>query len=73
MALLRNEFTKVQLCVQCSVMESAVLTRDKVLHYLRRPVKFYSLSFRVIAMRRLFQRNKLLYYLELCPFTEYVS
>ena len=57
----------------CSVMASAALTRDRVLHYLLRQVKFYSLSFYVINIKRLFQRNKLLYYLERCPFTEYVD
>ena len=51
-------------CIQCSVMASAALTRDRVLHYLPRQVKFYSLSFRVIDIKRLFQRNKLLYYLK---------
>ena len=35
-------------CVQFSVMTSAVLTRDRVLHYLLRQVKSYSLSFHVI-------------------------
>ena len=45
--------------VQCSVMASAALTRDQVLHYLPRQVKFYSLSFYVIDIKRLFQRNKL--------------
>ena len=57
--------------VQGSVMASAAFTRDRVLHYLPRQVKFYSLSFHVIDMKRLFQRNKLLYYIERCPFTEY--
>ena len=33
-------------CVQCSVMASAALTRDRVRHYLPRRVKFDSLSFR---------------------------
>ena len=60
-------------CVQCFVMASAALIRDRVLHYLPRQVKFYSLSFRVIDIERLFQRNKLLYYLERYPFTEYVD
>ena len=50
-------------CVQCSVMASAVLTRDRVLHHLPRQVKFYFLSFHVIDIKRLFQRNKLLYVL----------
>ena len=44
-------------------MALAALTRDRVLHYLPRQVKFYSLSFRVIDIKRLFQRHKLLYYL----------
>ena len=60
-------------CSQYSVMASAVLTRDRVLHYLPRQVKFYFLSFHVIDIKRLFQCNKLLYYLEKCPFTEYVG
>ena len=47
-------------------MASAALTRDRVLHYLPRQVKFYSLSFHVIDIKRFFQRNKLLYYLERC-------
>ena len=51
-------------CVQCSVMESAALTRDRVLHYFLRQVKIYSRSFHVIDIKRLFRRNKLLYYLE---------
>ena len=59
-------------CVQCSVMASAALTRDRVLHYFPRQVKFYSLSFHAIDIKRLFQRNKLLYYFERSPFTEYV-
>ena len=54
-------------------MESAALTKDRVLHYLPRQVKFYSLSFHVIDIKRRFQRNKLLYYLERGPFTEYVG
>ena len=54
-------------------MASAAVTRDQVLHYLPLQVKFYSLSFYVIDIKRLFQRNKLLYYLEMCPFTEYVG
>ena len=45
--------------VHCSVMASAALTRDRVLHYLPRQVKFYSLSFHVIDIKRLLQRNKL--------------
>ena len=53
-------------CVQCSVMASAALTRDGVLHYFPGQVKFYSLSFHVIDIKHLFQRNKLLYYLEGC-------
>ena len=61
------------LCVQCSVMAAAALTRHRILHYLPRQVKFYFLSFHVIDIERFFQRNKLLYYLEKCPFTEYVD
>ena len=60
-------------CVQCSVMASAALTRYRVLHYIPCQVKFYSLSFHVIDIERLFQCNQLLYYLDRCPFTEYVS
>ena len=74
MALLRKEFTRAQhrghildvsvndnsFCVQCSVMASAAFTRDRVFYYLPRQVKFYSLSFHVIDIKRLFQRNKLL-------------
>ena len=60
-------------CVQCSVMASAALNRDRVLHHLPRQVKFYSLSFHEIDTKRLFQRNKLLDYLERCPFTKYVA
>ena len=51
-------------------MASAALARDRVLHYLPRQVKFYSLSSHVIDIKRLFQRNKLLYCLERSPFTE---
>ena len=47
-------------CVQCSVMTSDALTRDRVLHYLLRQVQFYSLSFHVIVIKRIFQRDKLL-------------
>ena len=50
-------------------MASAALTRDRVLHYLPCQVKFDSLSFHVIDINRLFQRNKLLSYLERCPFS----
>ena len=53
-------------------MASAALTRERILRYLPRQVKFYSLSSHVIDIKRLFQRNQLLYYLERCPFTEYV-
>ena len=60
-------------CVQCSVMASAALTRDRVSYYLSCQVKFYSLSFYVIDIKRLFQHNKLLYYLERCPITEYMG
>ena len=54
-------------------MAPAALTSDRVLHYLPRQVKFYSLSFYVIDIKRLFQRNILLYYFERYPFTEYVG
>ena len=74
MASLRKEFTIecstvhiLDVSVNASVMASTALTRDKVLHYLPRRVKFYFLSFHVIDIKRLFQRNKLLYYLEGCP------
>ena len=79
MALLKKEFTREQqtrrVC-ECqlflrSMMASAALTRDRVLHYLPRQVKFYSLSFHVIDIKRLLQRNGLLYFIEMCPFTEY--
>ena len=56
-----------------SVMASVALTRDRILHYLSRQVKFYSLSFHVTDIKRLFQRNKLLYFFERCSFTEYVG
>ena len=35
-------------------MASATLNRDQVLHYLRRQVKFYSISFNVIDIERRF-------------------
>ena len=60
-------------CIQCSVMASAALTSDRVLHYLPHQVKFYSLSFHLVDIKRLFHRNELFYYLERRPFTEYVS
>ena len=84
MALLRKEFTGAQhrshtrrVC-ECqiflrSVLSDAALSRDRVLHYLLRQVKFYSLSFHVMDIKCLFQCNKLLYYLERRPFTEYVG
>ena len=59
-------------CIQCSVVATAALARDRVLHYLPRQVKLYSLSFHVIDIKRLFQCNKLLYYFEKCNFIEYV-
>ena len=43
----------------------------RVSHYLPRQVKFYSLNFHVIDIKRHLQRNKLLYHLERCHFTEY--
>ena len=73
MALLRKEFTRAQHRSHTRPMASATLTRDQVLHYLSRQVKFYSVILHVIDIKRLFQRNKLLYYLERCPFTEYVG
>ena len=51
-------------------MASAALTTDRGLHYLPRQVKFYSLSFHVIDIKRLFQRNNMLDYPERCPFTD---
>ena len=45
-------------------MASAALTRDRVLHDLPRQVNFYSLSFHIINIKHLFQRNKLLYVLK---------
>ena len=54
-------------------MALAALIRDRVLHYIPRQVEFYSLSIHVIDIKRPFQRNKLLYYLERCSFTEYVG
>ena len=78
MTLLRKEVSFLSVntnffCIQCSVLASAALTRARVLHYLPREVKFYSVSFRVIDIKRFFQRNELLIYLERCPFTEYVG
>ena len=35
-------------------MASVALTKDRVLHYLQRQVKFYSLNFHVIALRAFF-------------------
>ena len=39
---------------QCSVIASAALTRDRVLHFLPRKQKFYSLHFYVIDIKHLF-------------------
>ena len=50
-------------CVQCSLIASTALTRNRALHYLPRQVKLYPLSCHVIDIKRLFQRNKLLYHL----------
>ena len=51
--------------VQYFVIASAALTRDRVLHFLPRKTKFYSLNFHVIRdIKHLFQCNKLLYYLK---------
>ena len=44
-------------CVQSSVMASAALTRDRILYYFPCQVKFHFLSFHVIDINRLFQRN----------------
>ena len=60
-------------CLQCPVMALAALIRDRVLHYLPRQVKFYSLSFHVIDIKRILQRNKLLYYLKRYSLSEYVK
>ena len=54
---------------QCSVIALAASTRDRVLHFLLRKQKFYSLNFHVINIEHLFQCNQLLYYLEECFFT----
>ena len=87
MALLRQELTRAQhrshtrrVC-ECQLFLRSVLCdgissldqRSSFIHYLSRQVKFYSLSFHMIGIKRLFQRNKLLCYLERCPFTEYVG
>ena len=83
MAPLRKEFTRGQhrsytrrVC-KCQLFLRSVLCdgiscldQKSSLHYLPRKVKFYSLSFHVIDIKRLFRRNKLLYYLERCPFTD---
>ena len=47
-------------------MASAVLTRDQVLHYLPRHIKFYSLSFHVTDIKRLFQRAFLSVFYRIC-------
>ena len=52
--------------VQCSMIASAALTRDRVLHFLPLKKKFYSLNFHVIDIEYLFQCNRLLYYLKKC-------
>ena len=54
---------------QCSVIASATLTRDRVLHFLPQKKKFYSFNFYVIDIQHLFQCNRLLYYLEEYFFT----
>ena len=54
---------------QYSVIASAALTRDRVLHFLPQKKKFYSLNFYVIDIKHLFQCNRLLYYLKECFFT----
>ena len=50
--------------VQCAVIASAALTRDRGLHFLPRKKKIYSLNFHVINIERLFQCNRLLYCLK---------
>ena len=59
--------------VQCSVIASAALTRGRVLHFLPRKKKFYSLNFHVIDIKHLFKCNWLLYYLKQCFFTYHVG
>ena len=51
---------------QCSVIASAALTRDRVLHFLPQKNKFYLLNFHVIDIKHLFQCSRLLYYLKEC-------
>ena len=41
-------------------MASAASTRDRVLHYIPRQVKLYSLIFHIIDIKRLFHHNKLI-------------
>ena len=55
--------------VQCFVIASAALTRERVLHFLPQKVEFYPLHFHVIDIERLFQCNILLYHLKECLFT----
>ena len=60
--------------IQYNMIASAALIRDRVLHFLpQKVVKFDSLRFHAIDIERLFQRNRLLYYLKECPSTEYVG
>ena len=69
MALLRKAFTRAQhrshtkrVCefqLFLHFLVPSTLTKDRVLHYLPRQVKFYSLSFRVIEIKRLFIATKL--------------
>ena len=59
--------------VQCSVITSAALARDRVLHFLTRKKKCYSLNFRVIDIKHLSQCNRLLYCLKERFFTSHVG
>ena len=49
---------------QCSVIASAALTRDRVLHFLPQKKKCYSLNLYVIDIKHPFQCNRLLYILK---------
>ena len=47
--------------VQCSVIASAALTRDRVFYFLPWKKKFYSLNFHVIDIKHRFRFSRLLY------------
>ena len=81
MALLRKEFNRAEhrshttrVCERQLFLRSVLcdgiscLDQRSSLHYLPRQVKFYS-QFSRNRIKRLFQRNKLLYYLEILPNT----